>query len=239
MRSATSSCVPLCSIASPPAGALLLTTLVPFIIWSLLLLQAVVNGQEGTSTICSPASNTFTARINFNEGHLGYFEFAECDGVHPTIGLKIGTMYVFDQSDVSNWFHPMGFAYGPDGALADQDELELGISRTGSSCATTKSCPAPLYHLNGQFLGDKATNAEDFGLDNYEPKFFLPILDWIGQGKFSINVTFDDTSIDQDAFYFCHVGIVALMQEPELTHCCIPFVFLDPPIHVGSDQISG
>jgi hypothetical protein len=177
-----------------------------------LALVASGQRQEGTGTICSPASNTFTARINFNEGHLGYYEFAECgDGVvNPTIGLKIGTNYVFDQSDVSNWFHPMGFAYGPDGALDDQDELELGISRTGSSCATTLSCPAPLYHLNGQFLGDTDTNPEDFGLDNYEPKFFLPLLDWIGQGTFSINVTFDDTSIDQDAFYFCHVSIESI-----------------------------
>jgi hypothetical protein len=67
-----------------------------------------------------------------------------------------------------------------------------------------------LYHLNGQFLGDTDTNPEDFGLDNYEPKFFLPLLDWIGQGTFSINVTFDDTSIDQDAFYFCHVSIESI-----------------------------
>ena len=73
----------------------------------------------------------------------------------------------------------MGFAYGPDGALDDQDELEPINTRTNSICANTNSCPSPLYHLDGAFLGEPGT--DNFGLDDYEPKFFLPLLDWIDQ----------------------------------------------------------
>ena len=38
-----------------------------------------------------------------------------------------GQTYVFDQQDDSNWFHPLGFAYFPDGAHEGVDELEEGV----------------------------------------------------------------------------------------------------------------
>jgi hypothetical protein len=190
-------------------------SLLPLLVILLFLavLSTVVEGQQQpseqstTTTICSPASNTFTAKLNFTAGHLGYFSFTECgnDVVNPTIGLKIGETYTFHQGDISNWYHPLGFAYGPDGAHDEQDELEKGISRTNSSsCAANFTCPAPQYKLNGTFLGD-VNKPEDFGLDEYEPRFFLPLLDWIDQGTFTIDLTFDDAAIGQDAFYFCHV----------------------------------
>ena len=34
---------------------------------------------------------------------------------------------MFDQLDPSNWFHPLGFAYHPDGAHDGVDELEEGV----------------------------------------------------------------------------------------------------------------
>jgi hypothetical protein len=162
------------------------------------------SASPSTTTICSPPNKTFTVKVNFSEGHLGYFEFDECEGVNPTIGLKIGETYTFNQGDRSNWYHPMGFAYGPDGALDEQDELEPGITRTASACAADFTCPAPQYKLNGEFLADAAV-PEDFGLDAYEPIFFHPLLDWLGQGTYSIELKFDDATIGQDAFYFCHV----------------------------------
>jgi hypothetical protein len=185
---------------------MLITTIALYVAIFFTIPQAASGQEQNDTVICSPESNTFTAKVNFSEGHLGYFEFEECAGVSPTIGLKIGVNYVFHQGDVSNWFHPLGFAYGPDGAHADQDELELGIAKTKSKCGSNFSCPSPMYLLNGNFLGD-TSSVEDFGLDNYEPKFFLPLLDWIDQGTFSINLKFDDPSIAQDAFYFCHVRV--------------------------------
>jgi hypothetical protein len=198
--------------ASPSLVPPLLSILFLAVITSTVVVgqQQSEQGTTTTTTICSPASNTFTAKINFTEGHLGYFSFTECgdDVVNPTIGLKIGETYTFRQGDISNWYHPLGFAYGPDGAHDEQDELEKCITRTNSSCATGGlTCPAPQYQLNGEFLGD-VTVPEDFGLDEYEPRFFLPLLDWIDQGTFTIDLTFDDATIGQDAFYFCHVRVV-------------------------------
>jgi hypothetical protein len=187
----------------------------------LLLLPSLASGsanggEQGTSTstttttICSPPSKTFTVKLNFGEGELGYYEFDECEGHSPTIGLVVGETYTFVQGDVSNWYHPLGFAYGPDGAHDDQDEFEKGISRTSnSSCITDMKCPAPQYKRNGEFLAN-ASVPEDFGLDAYEPLFFYPLLDWMDMGTFSIDVTFDDATIRQDAFYFCHVRTVML-----------------------------
>jgi len=49
----------------------------------------------------------------------------------------------------------LGFAYYPDGAHADVDELEPGIAPPGSgnACDAEMSCPAPMYHLDQKYLG--------------------------------------------------------------------------------------
>jgi hypothetical protein len=118
--------------------------------------------------------------------------------------------------------HPLGFAYYPDGAHDDKDELEPGIVPPGSSstCDADMTCPAPMYFLGDEYLGSytniatierSSTNydAENFGLDDYEPKFFHPLTEWIGYGVFNVYLTFDaDTDYDKDMFYFCHVSIV-------------------------------
>jgi hypothetical protein len=133
------------------------------------------------------------------------------------------------QEDRSNYYHPLGFAYFPDGAHDDQDELEPGIVPPGSSsgCGADMTCPAPMYYQNGVSLGKYnnlpttnetaidtvvqttkvlTTGEEDFGLDFYEPKFFHPLGDWLGYGKFEILLRFDVDDYDKDLFYFCHVS---------------------------------
>merc|ERR1719471_1529137 len=71
---------------------------------------------------------TFTANINIHAGELGYYSFEECGDEHnPTLEMKIGTTYMFDQSHKTNHMHPLGFAYYPGGAHNDKDELEPGI----------------------------------------------------------------------------------------------------------------
>jgi hypothetical protein len=82
----------------------------------------------------------------------------------------------------SNYFHPLGFAYFPDGAHNGVDELEPGIGLgTDTSCVNSLTCPAPMYFLNGVYLGSYSnidevapisTGVADFGLDAYEPMFF-------------------------------------------------------------------
>ena len=143
--------------------------------------------------------------LSFSYSSLGYFTFEECPGIkNPTIGMEYGTTYHFIQKDRSNWYHPMGFAYFPDGAHDDKDELEPGISQTGSNCVSNSTCPTPLYFRDGEFLGNPLDKA-DFGLDVYEPEFFLGVPTWSAVGEYSVMLTFDDEAYTNDIFYFCHV----------------------------------
>jgi hypothetical protein len=136
--------------------------------------------------------------------------------VNPTLGLEIGVTHTFLQTHDHNYYHPLGFAYFPDGDHAGLDELEPGIPPpdSDSDCAETMTCPAPMYFLNGQYLGSYSndpdvlkptTNKANFGLDEYEPVFYYPYDQWLGLGKFSVNLRFDQV-YDKDIFYFCHVS---------------------------------
>jgi hypothetical protein len=138
----------------------------------------------------------------------------ECgDTPNPTLGIEIGQTYTFSQADRSNYYHPVGFSYEPDGAHANKDELEPGVSRGTSGCDTTLTCPAPMYFVNGTYVGEysnieqvkELTGGENFGLDDYEPLFFHPIAEWTGLGLFSVQLRFDDATFDKDIFYFCHI----------------------------------
>jgi hypothetical protein len=177
--------------------------------------------------------------VDFTASPTGSFRVAECadEGANPVIGLTKGVKYTFIQQDASNWFHPLGFAYQPDGALADAPELEPTVSQGNSTCAAANSCPAPRYHLNGEYLGD-VWKPENFGLDEYEPKFFLPLLDWIAAGTFSVTLAFTDHTYGQDIFYFCHVRCFVSYFYATLLNRSI-FVFLSSPdsfVHERPDQ---
>ena len=169
--------------------------------------------------VCTTENNVFTVKVDLFAGELGYYKFEECgDEVNPTIGIEIGETYTFVQKDLSNYFHPIGFAYFADGAHKNVDELEPGITQTdGNTCAQflTVNCSAPMYFLGGESLGvynnipeqgNLTTGEEDFGLDAYEPQFFHPFFDWAGYGEFSVKLRFTDEEFEGDLFYFCHVS---------------------------------
>ena len=137
--------------------------------------------------------------------------------MNPTLGLEIGVTHTFLQFHDHNYYHPLGFAYYPDGDHAGLDELEPSIPPpdSGRDCGETMTCPAPMYFLNGQHLGyysndpdvlPPITNKTYFGLDDYEPRFYYPFDQWLGLGKFSVNLRFDQ-DYNRDIFYFCHVRV--------------------------------
>lgn len=137
--------------------------------------------------------------------------------MNPTLGMEIGVTHTFLQHEYENYYHPIGFAYFPDGEHDGLDELQPDIAPpgSGSGCADAMSCPSPMYFLNGEYLGSYSndpdvlsptTNETDFGLDSYEPIFFYPFSQWLEFGEFSINLRFDQV-YDKDIFYFCHVSI--------------------------------
>lgn len=159
---------------------------------------------------------TFTSEVKIHAGELGYYSFKECGDDHnPTLEMKIGTTYVFEQSEKSNHMHPLGFAYYPGGAHNDLDELEptKKPKNSTSKCHENMSCPAPMYMINDKYQGKYSNNAlyaivtadeEDFGLDVIEPLFYHPLLQW-HENKWSVAVKYDIDDIDQDIFYFCHI----------------------------------
>lgn len=133
--------------------------------------------------------------------------------------MQLGRTYTFKQAHRTNYYHPMGFSYYADGAHADLDELEPGITPPGSNsaCADFNACPAPMYFMDGEYLGtysniqevkNVTTMEDDFGLDSYEPLFFRPIPEWTEFGEFEIKLRFDNLGYTQDLFYFCHVSII-------------------------------
>jgi len=179
--------------------------------------------QEGLCTGSCVTSDdgetcTFTTKFDVHASATGYMYFEECGASNtmPTLGLRRDVTYIFDQSDISNWYHPLGFAYYPDGAHNGVDELEPSITQeTTDSCQSDNACQAPMYYKDDVFLGEDGydnsdisniVGGEDFGLDHYEPLFFYPRADWEDQGEFSVKLTLTDgDTYDEDIFYFCHI----------------------------------
>jgi len=163
----------------------------------------------GSAEVC-----TFTFKMNQGASELGYYAVDGCKGVMPVLGMKKDVQYRFVQADLSNYYHPLGFAYYADGAHDDVDELEPSIDPTESTtgCAADNTCPAPMYLRSGDYLGKYSNIAEittlvgdeDFGLDAYEPDFFANPVDWSGAGQYEVALKFDHT-YEKDIFYFCHI----------------------------------
>lgn len=173
-----------------------------------------------TAVDCEPCVGTsgeceVKLKVDLFASELGYYEVEGCVGVNPTLHLTVGRTYKFDQTDISNWYHLIGFAYFPDGAHVGVDELEPGIPPGNSTCAGDLSCPAPMYFMNGEYQGEYSnipglvgipeTPSDDFGLSAVEPLFFHPIGDWVGYGPMVTYLNFDQ-NYNKDIFYFCHVS---------------------------------
>merc|ERR1719157_151686 len=69
-----------------------------------------------TGTACTPTATTLKMKWNAYASEWGAYEITGCAGVNPKLSLVAGTTYTFDQSDVSNWYHPVGFSYIAGGA---------------------------------------------------------------------------------------------------------------------------
>jgi len=183
-------------------------------LFSIILLSHLVPLMAQVRTLCTLTNNIFPMKVDMFAGELGYYTITGCDGTNPDIGIKQGETYTFDQSDRSNYYHPIGFAYQADGAHVPVPELQPDIAPPGvTGCDLTKSCPAPMYFRNGTYLGVYSNNADiqtvttssvDFGLDVYEPQFFYPLDQWAALGSFTVKLKFDQ-DYAKDIFYFCHI----------------------------------
>jgi uncharacterized protein (DUF305 family)/plastocyanin len=147
---------------------------------------------------CVASSTHICVKVNLFAGEGGYYEFAGETGPSPEITARIGDTLVFDQTDQSNWYHPIGFAYYPDGAHGDEwggderDEVE-GLGEL-------------LYKIDGE--STTCPDAGDTGLDCYEPEFFYPRADWTAKSysaELTITQEMADVSHGGVIYYFCHI----------------------------------
>ena len=149
-------------------------------------LAATANGIEGhrrlaiqSGVACdktSATAATISLKWNAHASEWGAYEVAGCAGVNPKLSLTAGTIYTFDQSDATNWYHPVGFSYIAGGAH--------------TSCLQTDGSAGECPELGGESAGSTlqyyvdgtAVTSDDsgFGLDAYEPLFFNS-QDWWGE----------------------------------------------------------
>lgn len=186
-----------------------------FFVIFLIILINLINQIFSQNTLCLPECTgtgtnevcIFNAKLNIYASETGYYEFDGCEGTQPTLGMKFGVKHIFNQTDETNWFHPLGFAYGPDGVYRNELELEKAQQPPGGSiCDETTPCQYPQYLLNGEPLcSDEPCAADDFGLDEYEGVWFSGGRDdWLDAGDFQVEVTITD-SATTELFYFCHI----------------------------------
>ena len=136
--------------------------------------------------------------MNIFAGETGYYEFTGHTGPSPDIEVRIGQTYTFDQTDPSNWYHAIGFAYYPDGAH--------GETWGGEERAEVEGKGELLYKIDG--AATTCPDAGDTGLDCYEPEFFYPRADWMSK-KYTAELTITQAMADQShggvIYYFCHI----------------------------------
>ena len=141
---------------------------------------------------------TITTKLDLHAGPTGYYTFDGLDGPSPDITVKVGQTLVFEQHDVTNWYHPLGFAFYPDGAH--------GETWGGDERAEVEALDQIQYYKNGERA---CTAADDFGLDCYEPEFFFPRGDFWEQNTYRVELTITpelaDAAIGGVLYYFCHI----------------------------------
>eukprot|EP00964_Phaeocystis_antarctica_P058846 scaffold34911_cov45-Phaeocystis_antarctica.AAC.1 len=109
---------------------------------------------------CVPSTTNFCMSLDMFASETGYYNVANHTGSSPTITATIGQTYTFDQSHPSNWYHPVGFAYEPDGAH--------GSTWGGDELDEVEGLGELLYKING--APTTCADAGETGLDCYEPE---------------------------------------------------------------------
>merc|ERR1719157_196394 len=178
--------------------------------------HTVAAGAMKSGEACTPTGTTLKMKWNSHASEWGAYEITGCTGVNPKLSLAAGTEYTFDQSDASNWYHPVGFSYIAGGAHASckltggatGECPELG----GEAAGTTIQ-----YYIDG--LPDTSVAGGGFGLDAYEPLFFNS-QSWWGEKKaakaFKVTLKIPATAAYNKIYYFCHIH-AGMSAEIEIT----------------------
>ena len=174
-------------------------------------MSAAALGSYDSGLACTPGANV-ELKWNAHASEWGAYEITGCAGVNPKLSLAAGTTYTFDQSDASNWYHPVGFAYIAGGAHTECRDAagemgecpELGGEDDGTTIQ---------YYVDGVAVNDDESG---FGLDAYEPLFFNS-QDWWGeQAAFKVTLTIPVSAPYTKVYYFCHIH-AGMSAEIEIT----------------------
>jgi uncharacterized protein (DUF305 family) len=147
---------------------------------------------------CTNSANNFCMTLDMFASETGYYKIAGYNGPSPELTVRIGQTYTFDQTDASNWYHPVGFAYQPDGAH--------GSTWGGAELPEVEGAGELQYKING--ANPTCADAGDTGLDCYEPEFFYPRGEWrTKQYKAELTITPAVAAASHGGviYYFCHI----------------------------------
>lgn len=195
------------------------------------------------SAACVPSETNVCMSIDFYASETGLYNLdrgdSSTDGPSPDLTVKIGQTITFDQTDVSNWYHPVGFAYAPDGAHGDDWGADENPEVEGADQLT--------YKINGE-----VTTCEDVGttgLDCYEPEFFYPYGDWQAKGysaELTITQELADASNGGVLYYFCHIHskmsgkiIIKKSDGTDYVSASEELELYSPPVHDAFDVKCG
>jgi len=159
--------------------------------------------RELDETTCTGSELNICMSLDYFASETGYYnldrgDFEDTSGSSPDITVKIGQTITFDQTDSTNWYHPVGFAYRPDGAHGD----DWGADEN----AEVEGLGELLYKIDGE--ATTCEDAGDTGLDCYEPEFFYPYGDWqakIYAAELTITPDVAAASLGGVIYYFCHI----------------------------------
>ena len=181
-----------------------------FTVLCLLLAQVLTCTHSVTGTSCSngfapacsegtPTRRCLEAAVDLFASETGYYVFDGYEGPSPDIHARVGDTLVFRQRDETNWYHPLGFAFLPDGAHGSTWGAEENPEVEGLDQLA--------YFVNGE-RACGAGSEDDIGLDCYEPEFFYPREAW-GEKEYHVELTITPelaaASHGGVLFYFCHI----------------------------------
>jgi len=181
-----------------------------------------LRGRRMDSGACTPSETNICMSLDFFASETGYYnldrgDFEVTSGSSPDITVKIGQTITFDQSDHTNWYHPVGFAYRPDGAHGDDWGADENPEVEGLG--------ELLYKIDG--AATDCPDAGDTGLDCYEPEFFYPYDDWTSKKYTSeLTITPEVAAASEGGviYYFCHIhskmsGRIIILNEDGSDYC--------------------
>jgi hypothetical protein len=186
-------------------------------VWVTVVLSMIWVVTRASDNLCQPNSeNEFILKVNFHTpGKMGEFQVEGCNGTSPVLAFRRGETYTLVQHDITNWMHPLGLAYYPDGAhgfeqFQEVPELEFPTPQVCDQvqfrCNPGQDVKqAPLYGIDGVYeTFDDWNNGVTGGLDVYEPAFKVPQDQWMGR-NYSVKITVPGNSYTKEFFYFCHI----------------------------------